>query len=164
MITIWEVKLSHPRKAHLVALQPLSTSARHAVSEYQGMIYLSVASEGAPVLTHPVQTQIHSPVPKICVPIHLGDVEKEPQVKEKICKVKTSKSKFMRFILSALWRAVSCSRKSKHPREGEDFDLLLEKLKCRTPISAFIFQIIGEKQLSAFCSLLGCGFFYQIFL
>lgn len=45
---------------------------------YQGMICLAV------VLPHPVQTQIHSPVPKICVPIHLRDVglEEEPQAKE----------------------------------------------------------------------------------
>lgn len=38
------------------------------------MIYLAVASEEAPVLPYPVQTQIHCPVPKVCVPIHLGDV------------------------------------------------------------------------------------------
>lgn len=104
MITIWEVKLSHPRKAHLAALQPLSASARHAVSDYQGMIYLAGASEGAPVLPHPVQTQIHSPVPKICVSVHLGDVglEKEPQVKEKSMQGKKGESELMRFMLSAL--------------------------------------------------------------
>lgn len=41
---------------------------------FQGMIYLAVASEGAPVLPYFVQTQIHCPVPKVCVPIHMGDV------------------------------------------------------------------------------------------
>lgn len=94
------------------------------------MIYLAGASEGAPVLPHPVQTQIHSPVPKICVSVHLGDVglEKEPQVKEKSMQGKKGESELMRFMLSALWRAVSYSRKSKHLREGEDFDLLLEKI------------------------------------
>lgn len=72
---------------------------------YKGIIYLGVASEGASVLPHPFQTQIHSPVPKIRVPIHLGDVglEEEPQVKEKNMQgKKKSKSEFMRFMLSAL--------------------------------------------------------------
>lgn len=50
---------------------------------YQGMIYLAVASEGAPVFPHPVQTQIHSSLPKICVSFHLGDVGLEAGKRKK---------------------------------------------------------------------------------
>lgn len=101
MITIWEVKLSHLRKAHTAASKH---QCQACSSGYQGIIYLAVASGGAPVLPHPVQTQIHSPVPKICVPIHLGDVglETESQVKVKNMQGKKSRSELMKFILPAL--------------------------------------------------------------